>query len=195
MPRRPRAPAPATRAPAPATRAPAPATRAPAPATRAPAPATRAPAPATRAPAPAITQALEKSQEQGYILRDHLQDVAEQDGLDAADVVTLEDHLLAHNVDIVDDADDAREHEEADRLEAALDARASEPTGADVDATHTYLRAIAAVPLLTRAQELDLARRVEQGDADATRQFVVANLRLVVNVAKKYRGRAWASLT
>ena len=52
-----------------------------------------------------------------------------------------------------------------------------------------YLDEIRSVPLLTEQQERDLARRCSQGDADAIRQMVSANLRLVVSVAREYAGR------
>src|SRR5690606_20854643 len=52
-----------------------------------------------------------------------------------------------------------------------------------------YLREIAETPLLTHAQEIDLAKRVEEGDLAATQLFVRANLRLVVSIAKRYVNR------
>jgi RNA polymerase primary sigma factor len=50
----------------------------------------------------------------------------------------------------------------------------------------TYLDEIGHIPLLSRAQEVVLAQRVEQGDAEAIAQLVEANLRLVVSIAKRY---------
>jgi hypothetical protein len=49
-----------------------------------------------------------------------------------------------------------------------------------------YLREINEVPLLTAAEEHELARRVEQGDTEAREHLIRANLRLVVNIARKY---------
>jgi RNA polymerase primary sigma factor len=57
-----------------------------------------------------------------------------------------------------------------------------------------YLRDIAKVPLLTPEQEQDLARRVQAGDADAERQLIEANLRLVVRVARRYLNRGLSLL-
>jgi RNA polymerase primary sigma factor len=68
-----------------------------------------------------------------------------------------------------------------------------EEAGAD-DALATYLREIRPVPLLTAAQEIDLAKRIEDGDEDAMQHFILANLRLVVNIAKKYQGRGFSLL-
>jgi RNA polymerase primary sigma factor len=57
------------------------------------------------------------------------------------------------------------------------------------DPVRLYLREIAETALLTHAQEIDLAKRVEDGDLQAVQQFVRANLRLVVSIAKRYVNR------
>src|ERR671915_1012396 len=57
------------------------------------------------------------------------------------------------------------------------------------DPVRLYLREIAETPLLTHAQEIELAKRVEDGDLQAVQQFVRANLRLVVSIAKRYVNR------
>jgi RNA polymerase primary sigma factor len=57
------------------------------------------------------------------------------------------------------------------------------------DPVRLYLREIAETPLLTHAQEIDLAQRVEASDLAATQLFVRANLRLVVSIAKRYVNR------
>src|SRR6476661_382226 len=54
------------------------------------------------------------------------------------------------------------------------------------DPVRLYLREIAETPLLTHAQEIDLAQRVERNEQEATQLFVRANLRLVVSIAKRY---------
>lgn len=59
----------------------------------------------------------------------------------------------------------------------------------EADAVHLYLREIARTPLLTAQEEKMLARRVRQDDDAARAMLVRANLRLVVNIAKKYGGK------
>ena len=57
------------------------------------------------------------------------------------------------------------------------------------DAVMTYLREIGRVPMITHEREVELAQRIEAGDREAMRQFILANLRLVVSIAKRYVGR------
>jgi RNA polymerase primary sigma factor len=63
-----------------------------------------------------------------------------------------------------------------------------------LDSLRLYLRAIGRVPLLTAAQEVALAKRIERGDPAAKQQMVEANLRLVVSIAKRYLGRGLSFL-
>ncbi len=66
------------------------------------------------------------------------------------------------------------------------------PNNADAgesDAVMTYLREIGRVPMITHEREIELAKGIEAGDRDAMKQFILANLRLVVSIAKRYVGR------
>ncbi|MBX4198643.1 sigma-70 family RNA polymerase sigma factor, partial [Candidatus Parcubacteria bacterium] len=58
------------------------------------------------------------------------------------------------------------------------------------DSIQIYLREIGRYPLLTAAQEKDLAQRIEKGEVEAKNLLMRANLRLVVSIAKKYVGRS-----
>ena len=57
------------------------------------------------------------------------------------------------------------------------------------DPVRMYLKEIGKVPLLTADEEIELAKRMEEGDEDAKRKLAEANLRLVVSIAKRYVGR------
>ncbi|SEH14186.1 RNA polymerase primary sigma factor [Thermoleophilum album] len=57
------------------------------------------------------------------------------------------------------------------------------------DAVRLYLRAIGRVPLLTKEDEIRLAKRIERNDMAAKNALIEANLRLVVSIAKRYTGR------
>lgn len=57
------------------------------------------------------------------------------------------------------------------------------------DPVRMYLKEIGRVPLLSAEDEIELAKRIEQGDEEAKRRLAEANLRLVVSIAKRYVGR------
>jgi len=58
-----------------------------------------------------------------------------------------------------------------------------------LDPLQLFLEAVGKVDLLTAAQEVQLAKRIERGDHRAKQEMVEANLRLVVSIAKRYRGQ------
>jgi RNA polymerase primary sigma factor len=62
-------------------------------------------------------------------------------------------------------------------------------TTVSTDPVRMYLKEIGKVPLLNSAQEVDLAQRIEKGEPEATKILINSNLRLVVSIAKKYKGR------
>jgi RNA polymerase primary sigma factor len=67
--------------------------------------------------------------------------------------------------------------------------RGAQESTSDSDALQAYLRAIARIPRLTRDEEHELGRRIQEtGDPDALRRLVEGNLRFVVSYAKRYRG-------
>src|SRR5262245_48326327 len=63
------------------------------------------------------------------------------------------------------------------------------PREVSTDALQLFLKDIGKVDLLTAAQEVELAKRIERGDHGAKQEMVEANLRLVVSIAKKYRNQ------
>ena len=66
---------------------------------------------------------------------------------------------------------------------------AAQPEGGADDAVRNYLKTIGRVRLLTKEDEVRLAKRVEANDMEAKNQLIEANLRLVVSIAKRYSGR------
>lgn len=75
-----------------------------------------------------------------------------------------------------------------DEEKEELDLSVPEGVGVD-DPVRMYLKEIGKVPLLTMEEEIELARRMEQGDDSARERLAEANLRLVVSIAKRYVGR------
>ena len=66
--------------------------------------------------------------------------------------------------------------------------------GATTDALQLVLNEISRYPLLSAAQEVDLAKRIERGDPAAKERMILSNLRLVVSIAKRYQGHELALL-
>lgn len=96
----------------------------------------------------------------------------------------------AENLDLdVDDADIdviIAEEEEVDMENIDL----SVPEGVSIeDPVRMYLKEIGKVPLLSAEREIELAKRMEEGDEEAKKELTEANLRLVVSIAKRYVGR------
>ena len=66
----------------------------------------------------------------------------------------------------------------------------SVPEGVSIeDPVRMYLKEIGKVPLLSAEEEIELAKRMENGDEEAKKRLAEANLRLVVSIAKRYVGR------
>ncbi|MCX5700173.1 MAG: sigma-70 family RNA polymerase sigma factor [Candidatus Omnitrophica bacterium] len=55
-----------------------------------------------------------------------------------------------------------------------------------MEALRTYLKEIRNIPLLTPAEEVSLSKRIKKGDEQARKQMIQSNLRLVINIAKRY---------
>jgi RNA polymerase primary sigma factor len=94
-----------------------------------------------------------------------------------------------------DDGDDELQPLDAE-ADAAADYEAAvhpfeEPVDTEfsADSLQLFLKDIGKVDLLTAAQEVELAKRIERGDMQAKQQMVEANLRLVVSIAKRYRNQ------
>lgn len=86
--------------------------------------------------------------------------------------------------DIILDVDDEPTEEELENIEFSV------PDGISIeDPVRMYLKEIGKVPLLSADEEVELAKRMEEGDSDAKKRLAEANLRLVVSIAKRYVGR------
>jgi RNA polymerase primary sigma factor len=127
---------------------------------------------------PPIEALVERGEELGCI---NLSDFSEltQD-LPEDEAQALADRLEARGIEVTDDCGRAGEPGPSYDLDEL-----SSMTG---DTLQLFLRDIRRHPLLTAAEEIGLAKRIERGDLEAKERMVNSNLRLVVSVAKKYRG-------
>ena len=111
-------------------------------------------------------------------------DFLEASGVDVLRITgnSGEDMILDDDVDI--DGLDDEEEVELDKIDLSV------PEGVSIeDPVRMYLKEIGKVPLLTAEEEIELAKKMEQGDEDAKKRLAEANLRLVVSIAKRYVGR------
>jgi RNA polymerase primary sigma factor len=113
---------------------------------------------------------------------------------DELQVMFADDDVFAPGVDDGDSDDESEtELESVPELRANLDEQGGSELDLHVepglDSLRLYLSAIGQVPLLTGAEEICLAKRIERGDVLAKQHMVEANLRLVVSIAKGYMGR------
>jgi len=138
---------------------------------------------------PRMRQVVERAQEKGQIENVELSGLVSDLDLSDEDVAQLRAELDELGVEIVS-------VREIDQPEAEQDAAAEAQWYAPstVDGLDLYLAQIGRTPLLTKHEEQQLAQRIEQGDEAAKRRMVEANLRLVVSIAKKYRGNGVAFL-
>ena len=94
------------------------------------------------------------------------------------------DILLNDDVELTEDPDLIMDEPQDVDLEATLPKRIAVD-----DPVRMYLKEIGKVPLLSADEEIELAKRMEQGDEEAKKRLCEANLRLVVSIAKRYVGR------
>jgi RNA polymerase primary sigma factor len=137
--------------------------------------------------------------ERGYLTYEQITSTLEEVEITKEQVSQLHANLVEHGVDVIAEdgvsaykqqrggsSDSARETSKKEELDLTV-----EPS---LDSLRLYLRSIGRVDLLTAAQEVELAKRIERGDMLAKRQMVEANLRLVVSIAKGYLGRGLSFL-
>ena len=137
-----------------------------------------------------VKKILEKAKENGKMTYGELASELEETSTEEIDKVF--DAFEELGVDLLNedleepDIDDLENVEEI-KLEE-IDLTNVEGVSVD-DPVRMYLREIGKIPLLTYDQELDLAKRILEGDEEAKQKLSESNLRLVVSIAKKYVGR------
>ena len=115
---------------------------------------------------------------------DKIFDFLEASGIDVLRITenSADDLMLDDDMDI--DGLDDEEEVELDKIDLSV------PEGVSIeDPVRMYLKEIGKVPLLSAEEEIELAKKMEQGDENAKKRLAEANLRLVVSIAKRYVGR------
>ena len=138
-----------------------------------------------------VNSILKKAKEKGQITYGDL--ATELDDVNPEQIDQVFDAFEELGVDLL--SDDLEEEPDIEDLKEVEDLKLDEITdtsyeGINVDdPVRMYLREIGRIPLLTFEQELELAKRILDGDEEAKQELAESNLRLVVSIAKKYVGR------
>jgi RNA polymerase primary sigma factor len=130
---------------------------------------------------PEVAALLARGEERGCVNLSEFDELVQTLELMEDDVDALEAYLEAHGIDLGDDC--GRSNVEPTTF------RNGELAAATTDALQLFLNEIRRYPLLTAEQEVDLSKRIEQGDLGAKERMINSNLRLVVSIAKKYQGQ------
>ena len=124
---------------------------------------------------------LETGRAKGRLDADEVALALDELDLDAAQLDAFYDALDEEQIEVV--AEEAASEAEEQRAWESAEPEIS------TDTLQLFLKDIGKVPLLTAAQEVELAKRIERGDHGAKQAMVEANLRLVVSIAKRYRNQ------
>jgi RNA polymerase primary sigma factor len=130
---------------------------------------------------PEIAALLSRGEEMGCVNLSEFEDLSRSLGLSEEDASALQDQIEERGLELSDDC--GRATVEPTRYQN------EELAGATTDALQLFLNEIRRYPLLTAEEEIELAKRIEQGDLEAKERMINSNLRLVVSIAKKYQGQ------
>jgi RNA polymerase primary sigma factor len=138
---------------------------------------------------------IAEGQERGFLSAERVMAALEDAELNSEQGRDLYSYLEEHDIDVVSSRERSEREEVVARAAASAtrgreqERQEEEVADPSLDSLRLYLRAIGRVPLLTAADEVRLAKRIERGDISAKQHMVEANLRLVVSIAKGYIGR------
>jgi RNA polymerase primary sigma factor len=127
-----------------------------------------------------LQQLLDTAEQAGSLKATALADVLETHELDALEQDALYRELDRRGIEVIVD-----EHKD----EEPPPAPATAPQETTTDALQLFLREAGRHALLTAAQEVELAKKIEKGDMRAKQLMIQSNLRLVVSIAKNYRNQ------
>jgi RNA polymerase primary sigma factor len=133
-----------------------------------------------------IAALIAQGEESGCIDLSEVNEVVEALDLDEARVETLFEEIESRGYELSDDCG----RDVPEQVSYANDELAAVTT----DALQLFLSDVRRYPLLTAAQEVGLAKRIERGDTEAKQMMINSNLRLVVSIARKYQGHELALL-
>lgn len=129
-----------------------------------------------------VKKLIEKGKKTGTLTYKEIMDELEEIDLNPEQIEKIYEVLESMGIDVIGDMHEAEVSEE--------DLDLSIPEGIAIDdPVRMYLKEIGKVPLLSPDEEIELANKIEEGNAAAKKKLAEANLRLVVSIAKRYVGR------
>ena len=132
-----------------------------------------------------IDALIARGEQEGCINLSQLNELVGEHELDEDEVAQVYEQLEERNIELSDDCG----HESADSTYVN-----GHLAVATTDALQLFLNEAGRWPLLTKEEEVELAKRIERGDAEAKERMINSNLRLVVSIAKKYQGHGLSLL-
>jgi RNA polymerase primary sigma factor len=132
-----------------------------------------------------IQELLERGEEHECVELSELNDLVDALALEDEEIEALYEELERRHIEVRDDC--GRAARDSTYVNGDL-------AGATTDALQLFMNEIGRYPLLTKDEEVELAKRVERGDKDAKDRMVNSNLRLVVSIAKRYQGHGLSLL-
>lgn len=152
---------------------------------------------------PEVKELIKKGKKKGYLDNEDIDNALDKKDLDPEEIDSIYLYLQKEGINLVfgDDVDDLSEMDdssiaelnEIEKNEKKRDAELSDSINVN-DPVRLYLKEIGRVPLLTPEQEMEIAKRMDEGDEEAKKELAEANLRLVVSIAKRYVGRGMSFL-
>ncbi|WP_310605338.1 RNA polymerase sigma factor RpoD [Anaerosporobacter sp.] len=138
----------------------------------------------------------------GILEVEKVNDFFKELNLDVNQIDKIYEYLESHNIaviNLVDESDDEPDEDlllemENDEELTMVEDLASASNVMSDDPVKLYLKEIGSYPLLSIAEEIELAKKIEQGDEAAKQTLAESNLRLVVSIAKRYVGRGLSFL-
>ena len=127
-----------------------------------------------------LQQLIEAAELTGSVGASELTEVLDPHGLEPLEVDAVYRMLEERGIEVV---------EVADEREAPPPLPVAAPLESTTDSLQLFLRETGRHSLLTAAQEVALAKKIERGDEQAKKQMIQSNLRLVVSIAKNYRNQ------
>ncbi|MBI2599811.1 RNA polymerase sigma factor RpoD [Candidatus Daviesbacteria bacterium] len=143
-----------------------------------------------------IKKLIKLGKERGFITQEEILQVFPKPEETIEQLDELYIQLIDEGIDVFETTAEEMEADSktTSELEKELELLSTLEEGSVTDPVRQYLRDIGKIPLLTAADEIDLAKRAEKNEQRARDKLISANLRLVVSIAKKYVGRGMSLL-